>query len=188
MISHGFIEKRRYDLRGKGINRLAAGRMLLCSALWLLLSACLTLNTALPGTLRDDLEEKDMEPVGHFQIEVQHSFAPLGMGTVPGDPLRKRIMEEVNARQADGVRNLRLESYNSFSDVVTRWMTCQMVQPRTYRLSGELVRIQKAPLPGEEPQMTPAKPLIDPENQQTPQPGAPQMTSDEGPAASSLLY
>lgn len=188
MISRGFSEEWRISLRSNGNKRRIALRLLLCSVLWLLLSGCLTMNTALPGALRDDIEEKDMEPVGHFQLEVQHSFAPLGMGTVPGDPLRERIMEEVKARQADGVRNLRLESYNSFSDVVTRWMTCQMVQPRTYRLSGELVRIRKAALPGEEPQTMPMQPLIDPENQPSPQPGAPQMTSDAGPAASSLLY
>ena len=159
-----------------------------CGTALLLFSGCLTMNTALPGALRNDITETDMEPVGHFQIEVKHSFAPLGMGTLPGDPLRERIIEEVKARKADGVRNLRLESYNSFSDVMTRWMTCQTVQPRTYRLSGELVRIRKAALPGEEPAAVPARPLIDPELLQEPEAGAPQMTSGDATSRPSVLY
>lgn len=171
-----------------GIPLRAVPRMLCCGALLGLLSGCLTMNTALPGALRHDLEEQDVEPIGHFQLEVHHSFAPLGLGTVPGDPLREQILEAVKARGADGVRNLRLESYHSFSDVVTRWMTCHFVQPRTYRLSGELVRIRTAPLPGEEPQSAPSQPLIDPENVHDPTPSEPQMTSGSAGADASLLY
>lgn len=158
-------------------------------ALAWLATGCFTLNTALPGALRGDVSDQDVDSVGHFQTEIHHSFTPFGLGEVPDDPIRAILLEEVKARGADGVRHLRIESYHSCSDVVTGWMTCQFVRPRTYRLSGELVRIRSAPLPGEAPSAQPKLPLVDPEERQgTETPGEPKMTLDTEAAPGNIHY
>lgn len=144
---------------------------------FVLCAGCFTVNTALPGALRGDLSEQEIEPVGHFQREIRHSFAPFGLGEVPDDPFRALLLEEANAQGADGIRNLRIETYHSCNDVLTGWMTCQSVRPRTFRISGELVRIRKAPLPGDAPKTQPKVPLSDPEySPGSDAPGQPQMT------------
>jgi hypothetical protein len=117
-------------------------------------SACFTMNASLPGTLRGDVEPERLETVGRFEHEVNHWFIPCGLGTAPETELRKEVLRQVKEQGADGIANMKLEAYNgAFDCLVGR--VCPVIQPRTYRLSGDLVRIRKPPLPGQRPSEAP---------------------------------
>lgn len=126
-----------------------------CAALALLFaSGCYTMNASLPGTLRGDVEPERLETVGRFEHEVNHWFIPCGLGTAPETEFRKEILRQVKERGADGVANLKFEAYTGPVDCVIGTV-CPFVQPRTFRVSGDLVRIKKPPLPGERPSEAP---------------------------------
>lgn len=117
----------------------------------LALSGCFTLNASLPGTLRSDVEEDKVEKVGSFEKEVNHWFIPFGIGEAPSSAFRAALLEQAKEKGADGVANLRFEAYNGCFDLLISGVTCAIVRPRTFKLSGDLVRIKKAPLAGKRP-------------------------------------
>lgn len=119
-------------------------------------SGCLTMNASLPGTLRSDVSEGRIDKVGRFEKEVNHMFIPCGFGSAPSTAFRQALLEEAKARGADGVANVRFEAYSGCFDLLIMGATCTIVTPRTYKLSGDLVRIRKAPLPGKPPQAAPS--------------------------------
>lgn len=121
-----------------------------------LASGCYTMNASLPGTLRGDVEPERLETVGRFEHEVNHWFIPCGLGAAPETELRKEILRQVKEKGADGVANLTFEAYTGPVDCVIG-RVCPVVQPRTFRVSGDLVRIRKPPLPGERPSEAPRK-------------------------------
>lgn len=111
-------------------------------------SGCYTMNASLPGTLRGDLDpERDVEKVGEVSAEVNHWFIPCGLGAAPETTFRKELLEQARAQGADGVANMKFEAQGTFFDVVVGTV-CPVLGPRTYRLSGDLVRIKKPPLGG----------------------------------------
>ncbi len=115
---------------------------------------CFTMNASLPGTLRGDVEPERLETVGKFEHEVTHWFIPCGLGEAPETALRKEILRQVKEQGADGVANLKYEAYTGPVDCLIG-RVCPIVQPRTFRLSGDLVRIKAPPLPGQRPSEAP---------------------------------
>ena len=133
-------------------NRFAASLLLVAS---MASSGCFTMNASLPGTLRSDIEESRLEKVGRFEKEMNHWFIPFGMGEAPSTMFREELLKEVHKSGADGVANLRFESYHGCFDLLVGAGTCMIVRPRTFKLSGDIVRIKKAPLPGKPPKAAP---------------------------------
>lgn len=128
---------------------------LLCVALALFTaSGCYTINASLPGTLRGDVEPERVEKVGTFAYEVNHWFIPCGLGAAPEAEIRKEILRQTKEKGADGVANLKFEAYTGPVDCVLG-RVCPIIQPRTFRVSGDLVRIKKPPLPGQRPSEAP---------------------------------
>lgn len=116
-----------------------------------LASGCFAMRADLPGTLRGDLDDEDVEVLGDFDIEVTRPFFGYGLvGTTPPNAFATEIAREARAKGADGVRSLRIESTFALSDLLVGCVGCggAFVMTRTYRISGELVRIKKPPLPG----------------------------------------
>lgn len=133
---------------------MSARAALLCLALLLGGTGCFTLNASLPGTLRGDLSEERLEPVGTFEHEVSYWFVPCGFGEAPEAELRKELLRAARESGADGVTNLRFEAYLTPMDCLVG-RVCPVIQPRTFRLSGHLVRIKDPPPPGSGPQEAP---------------------------------
>lgn len=128
---------------------------LLCAAFALALtSGCYTMNASLPGTLRGDVEPERLETVGQFEYEVNHWFIPCGLGAAPETEIRKEILRQTKEKGADGVANLKFEAYTGPVDCLIG-RVCPIIQPRTFRVSGDLVRIKKPPLPGQRPTEAP---------------------------------
>jgi hypothetical protein len=119
------------------------------TAVVLACSGCFTLNAELPGSLRGDVNAEDVEKVGDLQIEKGHWFFIGGLvGEPPRDFLAAEIKKQVQAKGGDGVNRLRYESEFGCLDLAIEGCTFSIIAPRTYRVSGEIVRIKKAPLPG----------------------------------------
>ena len=118
---------------------------LLLSALFS--TGCFTINAKLPGTLRGDLSDEDVEVVGTYTYEGTETFI-LGYGTKKSTAYYDDLMRAAAEQKADGLTNIRFESYFTQSDWILRHLTCTCISPRTYRLSGDLVRIKERPLRG----------------------------------------
>lgn len=115
-------------------------------------AGCYTMNAELPGTLRPDLAATDVEPVGSFSIEKSNTFFFWGLAGVPtADFFASDLRREVAAKRGDGVQNLTWESQFGCIDLLLGRLTCGLISPRTYKLSGEVVRIKAAALPGAPP-------------------------------------
>jgi len=117
----------------------------------LTLSGCFGLRADLPGTLRADLQADDVEVLGDLDIEVTRPFFVFGLiGSTPPNAFAQEIARAAEASGADGVRALRIESTFTVSDLLIGCAGCggAVVVTRTYRITGELVRIKKSPLPG----------------------------------------
>ena len=112
-------------------------------------SACFTTRADLPGTLRGDLGPSDVEKVGTLEIEKTNWFFLSGLaGQPPADFFANDIQRQVQARGADGVANLRYESQDGCIDWGVSTCTGSLIAPRTFKVTGDIVRIKKAPLPG----------------------------------------
>lgn len=127
-------------------------------------SGCYTVNAKLPGTLRNDLSAEDYEKVGTLNYETSHWYFVYGLvGSPPEDFLSKEIKSQVQSKGADGVANLKYESQAGCMDLLIH--TCAgngCISPRTYKVTGDLVRIKKAPLPGAAPTADAAPPATAP--------------------------
>jgi hypothetical protein len=126
-------------------------------AFCLTLTGCLTVNAALPGTLRGDVEPTDVEKVGSFNYETGNWFFLWGLvGSPSEDIFSKEIRQQVLSKGADGVQNLAVESKTGCFDLLIGGVTCGLIAPRSYVVKGDLVRIKKPPLPGVPPAAGPA--------------------------------
>jgi hypothetical protein len=141
-------------------------RALLVCALLVLSSGCLSMRAKLPGTLRADVTPADVEKVGELRIEKSNYFFLAGLlGRPPADIFAADIQKAVQAKGADGVANLRYEAEDGCLDLGISVCTLYIVTPRTYRVTGDIVRIKKAPLPGRPAKVatstsTPAPPTV----------------------------
>jgi hypothetical protein len=116
-----------------------------------LASGCFTMRSDLPGTLRADLDARDVEVLGDLDFEVTQPFFAFGLVSAATPNLFAREIErEARAKGADGVRALRIEATFTVTDLFVACAGCggALVATRTYRIRGELVRIKKPPLPG----------------------------------------
>lgn len=120
-----------------------------CSLLVLLLSGCFTTRADLPGTLRADVTPTETEKVGTLEIEKTNWFFLWGLaGAPPRDFFANDIQKAVQAKGADGVANLKYESQEGCIDWGVSGCTGYLVAPRTFKVTGDIVRIKKSPLPG----------------------------------------
>jgi hypothetical protein len=118
-------------------------------AILLLSTGCYTVNAELPGTLRNDVEQRDLETVGALKLERTHWFAIDGLvGKPPNDIFSAEIKAQVQKKGADGVANLVYESEHTCGDVAIGVCSLGCLTPRTYRLSGDIVRIKAPRVPG----------------------------------------
>lgn len=112
-------------------------------------SGCFTANANLPGTLRNDVDDKQAEGVGRVEIEKTHYYFILGLVNAPppgflGDELKTQVKQ----KGGNGVRNLTYEAQFGCLDLVITQLTLGCVAPRTYKVSGEIVKLSAPPVPG----------------------------------------
>ena len=113
------------------------------------LTGCYTVNAKLPGTVRTDVSADQTEKVGSLSYETTHWYFIAGLIGAPAeDVFSEEIKKQVQARGADGVANLTYEAKFGCLDIVLTACTCNIIAPRTYTVSGDIVRIKAAPLPG----------------------------------------
>jgi|GEM_PF-1055791 len=114
-----------------------------------LASGCFTVNADLPGTLRGDVASTDTERVGTLSVEKNHWFYVYGLiGETPKDFFSTEIKKAVQQKGADGVANLSYQSELGCMDLVISGCTIGCVTPRSYTITGDIVRIKKSPVPG----------------------------------------
>ena len=112
-------------------------------------TGCFTVNAELPGTLRGDVTAQDVEKLGDLNVEKGHWFFLGGLvGAPPRDFFAEEIKKQVQAKGGDGVSHLRYESQQGCLDVGIQACSFSIVAPRSYHVTGDIVRIKKAPLPG----------------------------------------
>lgn len=127
---------------------LARSALLLCVVA--VASGCFTMRASMPGALRGDLEDEEVLVQGRLDVEVSRLYLFWGLvPTADEEDLASAMRAAVEERQADGVANLVYESHFSPLDVVLQVITLGIVAPRTYRVRGDVVRIEAAPLPGQ---------------------------------------
>ncbi len=115
-------------------------------------SGCYTVNASLPGTLRSDVAQQDYERIGVVTIEKNHWFYIYGLvGEVPPDFFAPEIKKAVQQKGGDGLANINYQSEFGCLDLIISQCTAGCVVPRTYKLTGDIVRIKKAPPPGRPP-------------------------------------
>ena len=126
--------------------RQAGQRFLLTAALALgsLLGGCFVHQAAIPGVVRADLNDDDIEVVGALDATYTRVFFLHGLvGETDVDWLAARIREAASEAGANGVRHLRIEATFQGWPMVTAISTLSLVHPRAYRVQGELVRIRR---------------------------------------------
>lgn len=140
--------------------------IVLCTLVLAISSAgCFTTRAELPGTLRADVTPQDVEKVGALEVEKTNWFFFWGLaGAPPADFFAKDIQKAVQAKGADGVANLKYESQEGCVDWGISGCTGYLIAPRTFKVTGDIVRIKKAPLPGK-----PAKVASSSSSSSTPQ-------------------
>jgi hypothetical protein len=110
-------------------------------------SGCFTVNAELPGAIRNDKPE--VEKIGSVNIEKDNYFFILGLvGDPPKDFFSTEIKKQVQSKGGDGVANLTYESSDGCFDLIITGCTLGCVAPRTYKVTGDIVRIKSARLPG----------------------------------------
>jgi hypothetical protein len=106
-------------------------------------------NATLPGTLRGDVQSSATERVGQVQIEKTNWFFLWGLvGEPPADFFAAELKQQVQAKGGDGVANLSYESQYGCVEMVVAGVTFGCVGPRAYKMTGDVVRIKMAPVPG----------------------------------------
>jgi hypothetical protein len=123
-----------------------------CTALVLLslASGCYTMRAQLPGTLRADVGDRDVEVAGRYEIVVRRTY--FFWGLLAPSPVERAIADDLPracARAgADGAANLLFEAHFSPLDWAIATATLGVVTPRSYRVRGDLVRIAAPPPAG----------------------------------------
>ena len=124
----------------------------LCPLALTLSAGCYTVNADLPGTLRGDVATADTEKLGSFTVEKTNTYFLKGLIGAPGaDFFGSEISEEVRTKGGDGVANLVFDSQMAPVDVLVGCVTCNIVTPRTYKVTGDVVRIRRVPVAGTPP-------------------------------------
>lgn len=124
-------------------------RLLLSSLLALAAGGCFTMNAELPGVLRNDLTPADQESLGTFTVEGRHWFLLDGLfGKPPRDLLATEIRAAVQKRGGDGATGLSYQSEHTCGDTAIGSCTLGCLVPRSYRVTGTVVRIRAPRLPG----------------------------------------
>ena len=138
---------------------------------WLLLlpllamgsAGCFTMRAELPGVLRDDVKPADTENLGPLVVEQQHWFLLHGFfGKTPRDFLSGELKAAVQKRGGDGVAGLKYVSEQSCADAAIGTCTFGCVVPRTYRITGTVVRIRAPRLPGRPAKLVEAGAVLEP--------------------------
>jgi hypothetical protein len=112
-------------------------------------SGCFTVRAELPGALRADVTPEHLDKVGELQVQTTVFYFLGGLvGEAPRDLVARELRRQVQARAGDGVAQLTWRSEFTCTDVAIGGCTLGLVTPRTYRVSGDIVRIRQAPLPG----------------------------------------
>ena len=112
-------------------------------------AGCYTVEANLPGTLRNDVKVDQTENVGQVNIEKGNWFFLWGlMGEPPKDFFSKELRQQVRAKGGDGVSGLTYESQAGCVDLIIGGLTFGCISPMSYKVTGGIVRIKTAPLPG----------------------------------------
>lgn len=126
-------------------------------------SGCFTMNAELPGVLRADIPVDERENLGPVTVEKKHWFLVHGFfGKVPPDFLAADLKAAVQKRGGDGVAGLKYESEHSCGDTAIGVCTLGCLVPRTYRVTGTIVRLRSPRLPGRPAKLVEAFPEPDP--------------------------
>jgi hypothetical protein len=113
------------------------------------LPGCFTVNADLPGTLRSDITTADVETAGRLDVQKGHTFLFWGLsGQPPPDFIATELQREVKAKSGDGIQNFEYNSEFGCSDLVLGTVTLGILAPRTFRFTGDIVRIRKPALGG----------------------------------------
>lgn len=113
------------------------------------LPGCFTVNADLPGTLRSDATKDDVETLGRFDVQKGNNFLFWGLtGQPPPDFIASELKRVVKAKNGDGVQNLEYHSEFGCTDILLNSVTCGILAPRTFRFTGDIVRIRKPALSG----------------------------------------
>jgi hypothetical protein len=127
-------------------------RLALCCVLGVLgalAAGCFTMQASLPGALRADLADEDVELVAAYSKEIHQPYLVWGLvGSGADDVIAADLLVAVRAANADGAANLLFESYFSPVDVALTTVTLGFVSPRTYVVTADLVRVRAPALPG----------------------------------------
>lgn len=111
-------------------------------------SACFTFRATMPGAVRNDIDEEELEDVGTLDEDFTHTYFVHGAFGAPAeDILKKRMLQAAAEAGADGVRNLDVEARFTWTGIAITLLTASMVHPRRYRVTGTLVRIAAPALP-----------------------------------------
>ena len=126
------------------INTVAALALVVVAA-----GGCYTVNANLPGTLRNDVKSDETDSVGSLNIEKTNYFFLWALiGNPTPDFFSAEIKQQVQSKGADGVSNLTYESQTGCVDLIITGVTGGCVAPRTYKVTGSIVRIKSVRLPG----------------------------------------
>ena len=111
-------------------------------------AGCFHMRAPLPGALRQDVGER-LEVVGHFETQFTHYYVLHGaFGAPEEDLLYNALLSQARAHGADGVANVTVETSFRITGVAVAICTFSLLHPRTYKLTGDLVKIHAPPLRG----------------------------------------
>ena len=120
---------------------------------------CFTVNASLPGTVRGDVASSDYEKVGTLNIEKNHWFYVFGLLNAPAENFfADDIKKQVQAKGGDGVANLTYEAQTGCMDLVCTGCSSNIISPRTYKVTGDIVRMKKEAVPGKPVASAPVAP------------------------------
>ena len=112
-------------------------------------SGCYTMNASLPGTLRGDVQAQEQQPVGKLSIEKTNIFFLWGLAGKPADDFfAAEIRSQVQAQGGDGIAGLTYDAKHGVGSLLVGVVTLGFVVPRSYALSGDIVKIKKPSLEG----------------------------------------
>lgn len=112
-------------------------------------AGCYTVDANLPGTLRGDIKADQTETVGKVNIEKGNWYFFWGLTGAPAnDFFSAELKQQVKAKGGDGVANLTYESQEGCFDLFIGSITGGCIGPRSFKLTGDIVRIKTSPLPG----------------------------------------
>lgn len=141
----------------RSVVRSVVRSVALSVALPIALSGCFSVNATIPGALRGDVTSQETQNVGTVEIKKTNTFMFWGLTSPPpADFFEKELREQVRAQGGDGVAELKYESEFSPPNILIGCITCGILAPRDFRVSGNVVRITKGTLVGTSSPTAPA--------------------------------